>query len=396
MTPHPDALPRLSPQALAAISGTFVVGYMIANVIPLIIAAMEADLGLEPVAAGALGTAMMLCSAASGTLLARRASRPNRYKLARAGLLVMAAGSLVAALAPLPWLAVAGVVVAGLGAGAGIASGGAAIAATADPDRTSGLAALVNRLLAALLLLVVPLFGISMASSFLALAALALLGALICRPLPEAPAAAGHLPVAVDRRTRILGLVLAAGACLWAVGEDSLWAMSSGMGVDQAGLDGPGIGLLLSISTAAGLAGILVATVLGSRLGRVVPLAVLLVLGAAAKLVTATTGDPAVFGTAFIAWNTIYAATFVTIVALSAAVHSSGRYAALLTSVYLFGSALSPLFGAALVEAAGYAGFGLSTALISAAVAVPFLWVAVSLRRQPAPSSVPEEQFDAR
>ena len=56
-----------------------------------------------------------------------------------------------------------------------------------------------------------------------------------------------------SRRTSIAGVGLLACFALWALSEDSLWAVAATMGAEQAGLGETGMGLVLSLSTLGGL-----------------------------------------------------------------------------------------------------------------------------------------------
>ena len=78
--------------------------------------------------------------------------------------------------------------------------------------------------------------------------------------------------------------------------------------------------------------------------------------------------DPTVFIVVFIAWNTIYAIAFLYFVATASALDADGRWSGPLLAVYLVGSSLTPVIGAALVEALGYQGFGVVLGVASFAL----------------------------
>lgn len=145
-------------------------------------------------------------------------------------------------------------------------------------------------------------------------------------------------------------------------------------------------------ATAGGLIGSLLLMAVGNRLGRAVPLVVLLVAGGILKIVEGFVTDPTMFIVVFIAWNTVYAIAFMYFVATSAALDSDGRWSGPLLAVYLVGSALTPVIGAALVGLLGYQGFVTALGIASFVLAVPAGAVAlVSTRAECAtPTSIPE------
>jgi hypothetical protein len=254
-------------------------------------------------------------------------------------------------------------------------------------------------------LAVIPLIGLAPMDVFGALALFSLIGLLLTVWLPEAPVVepqagaavaeavplevppTGAVPVArrvpASRAVTVAGFALLVTFALWAASEDSLWAMAGVMGADQAGLTPAGLGLALSGATAGGLVGSILLMIVGDRLGRAVPLAVLLGLGGALKIAQGYVTDPTVFIVLFIVWNTVYAIAFMYFVSTSAALDADGRWSGPLLATYLVGSALTPVIGAALVQAFGYQGFVLVLGVASFVLAVPAVAVAaLSTRRE--------------
>ena len=132
-----------------------------------------------------------------------------------------------------------------------------------------------------------------------------------------------------------------------------------------------GLGLALSGATAGGLLGSLLLMVVGDRLGRAVPLVTLLIAGGILKIVEGFTTDATAFIVVFVAWNTVYAVAFMYFVSTSAALDADGRWSGPLLAVYLVGSALTPVIGAALVGVLGYQGFAIALGIASFVLAVP-------------------------
>ncbi|MDF3303562.1 MFS transporter [Rhodococcus sp. T2V] len=391
----------------------FVVGYITANLIPLMIIAMVDDLGVTQTVAGAVLTGSLLATALVCLAATRWAAGRSRHLLGRVSLVVMAAGFGVAALVHSAPIACAAIIVGGIGAGGAVAVGGAALAALNNPNRVSGINGLVNRTAVTGVLALIPILGLHMTNAFGIVAVLALATVFTITWLPSAPApapaidkdedepSAAHtrtpLPEGVtEKKLAVAGFSLLVLFAIWAIGEDSLWAVSGIMGAEHASLTEQQMGLALSLSTAGGIAAALVLTALGSRLGRTVPTAVLLGLGAALKLGSCLATDSTTYLVLIIAWNTVYAAAFIYVVAIAAALDSSGRWSAPLLGTYLVGSAFAPLFGTLVTGAVGYVAFGFVLAGISLALLVPIVWIARLSTRTERASALPGQDPAAR
>jgi len=400
-------IPLRLPSAVATF-GIGIAGYLGVNLSPYLITALQGALGTDVLTASWIVTGALLLTAITGLATAKLCAGPRRVQVARVGLVLAAVGFGLAAFVPVPAVVVAGLLLGGLGAGGAVSSSGAALAAFVNPDRVAGFSGLANRAVVTVILAVVPLVGLAAINVFgtLALFSLAVLFTSVWLPSAPAvehaaaPVAGAEASVAVATRPRrvetIAGFVLLVTFALWAVSEDSLWAMAGVMGADQAGLTPEGLGIALSGATAGGLVGAILLMIVGDRLGRAVPLAILLAAGGVLKIVEGFVTDPTMFIVVFIAWNTIYAIAFMYFVATSAGLDADGRWSGPLLAVYLVGSSLTPVIGAALVEAFGYQGFTVVLGVASFALAVPaFLVARISTRLQraeaPAPAAVAEE-----
>ncbi|MET3919217.1 MFS family permease [Arthrobacter sp. UYEF20] len=378
---------------------------MTANLVPVMIVALTGELGLSVTEAGTLMTASLLACAASCLVTSRWSAHGGRYVVARAGLALAALGFGAAAFVPSGPVVVAGIVLGGVGAGGAVSAGGAALGALRNPDRASGINGFTNCAIVSVVLFAIPALGAGMGSAFgllagLALAALLTTGWLPDRPVPTATyasAASLSAPTAKPARTTTkAGMGLLICFALWALSEDSLWAVAGTMGAEQAGLDETGMGLALSLSTLGGLIATAVMSVFGRRLGRTVPLAVTLVAGGLLKLLAGTVTDPGWYLVVIIAWNTLYAAAFVYVLAVAVALDASGRWSAPLLGVYLIGSSFAPVFGTSLSAAIGYAGLGMVLAGMTFVLLIPFLIISrISLRVDTASAgqSSPEPEF---
>ncbi|MGW9182778.1 MFS transporter [Agromyces sp. NPDC055661] len=401
-------IPLRLPSAVATF-GIGIAGYLGVNLSPYMIAAVQSALGADVLAASWIVTGALLLTAVTGLATAKLSAGPRRLLVARLGLVLAVVGFGAAALVAAPAVVVAGLLIGGIGAGGAVSSSGAALAAFVNPDRVAGFSGLANRAIVTVILALIPLLPLVPISVFGTLALFALLVLFASAWLPTAPVVE-HVAVptaaaasdAVARRPRraetIAGFVLLVTFALWAASEDSLWAMAGVMGADQAGLTPEGLGIALSGATAGGIVGAILLMIVGNRLGRAVPLAILLVAGGLLKIAEGFVNDSTMFIVVFIAWNTIYAIAFLYFVATAAALDADGRWSGPLLAVYLVGSALTPVIGAALVESFGYQGFVTVLGVASFVLAVPaFLVARVSsrLQRTEEPASAVAEEVAA-
>ena len=376
-----------------SVFGISVVGFMTANLVPVMIVALTGEPGFSGTDAGMLMTGSLLACAITCLLTSKWAAGNGRYAVARAGLVLTAAGFGAAAFIPSAPVIVAGVLIGGLGAGGAVSAGGAALGALRNPDRASGISGFTNRAIVSVVLFVIPALGAGISSAFGLLAGLALAALFTTAWLPNRPgstspgntgsstATAAPAPAKNSRTTTLAGLGLLACFAVWALSEDSLWAVAATMGADQAQLDETGMGLVLSLSTLGGLLASGLIGVAGRRLGRTAPLAVALVAGAALKLLSGIVTDPGLYMAVIIAWNTIYMLAFIYIVAAAAALDASGRWSAPVLGVYLVGSSFAPFFGTFVSAAAGYDVLGYVLAAMTLVLTVPLVAISrISVR----------------
>ncbi|WP_120493432.1 MFS transporter [Microbacterium phyllosphaerae] len=399
------------PLRLPTATATFAIGiagYLGVNLSPYMITAAQTGLGIDVLAASWLVTATLLLTAVTGLAIASLCAGAHRRTVARAGLAIAALGFATAAL--VPPLMLPALLLGGAGAGGAVAASGAALAAFRNPDRVAGFNGLANRGVITIVLAVIPLVGLAPIDVFGALALFSVLGLVVSAWLPAAPvvdpqaaaAVAEAMPIEVpptgtvrlsparSRTVTIAGFGLLVVFALWAASEDSLWAMAGVMGAEQTGLTPEGLGIALSGATAGGLIGSLLLMIVGSRLGRALPLAVLLVAGGVLKIVEGFMTDPTAFIVVFIAWNTVYAIAFMYFVSTSAALDADGRWSGPLLAVYLVGSALTPVIGAALVSVLGFQGFAVALGIASFVLAVPASAIALLSTRLERAITTPE------
>ncbi|MEV6250291.1 MFS transporter [Streptomyces sp. NPDC051742] len=381
--------PRV-PGALAALVALFTAGYLAPYLLPTVVGRLSAGLGLTPAQAGLVGSVLLLGSSCAGFVLAAHGERLCPRTAARAGLLAMAVGYGSAAATGLVPLVVAGAVLGGLGSGTATAVAAAGIAGQRDPHRAATLGLLSVSATAGALYLTLPHLAGGHAPALLAIACAAALVWPLTGRLPgrtravrEAPTVSGPLP---HRRA---GVVLAAGILCWSLAQNALWGVSGRIGLTQAGLSEVTVGAVFAAALGAGLLGVTAAGVLGSRLGRAVPIGAGTVLIAGCVLLSSAAEGLVPFATGEILWNAVYPVVLSYLLGLAASLDPRGRWAVLVGSASSLGVACGPVTGSLLSESAGYPGMGLVLCALLILVALPMTAVARHVSGRPlVPGSV--------
>jgi MFS family permease len=336
----------------------FTAGYLAAYLLPTTVGRLDSGLPLSATEAGSIGSALLLSSATAGFVLAAHVHRVGARRLARAGLLLAAAGYGTAALVHSVPVVVAGAVVGGFGSGTVTTVAATGIAAQRDPHRASTLGLLGVSALAGAVYLTVPHLG---PSHGLPLAAIALTALLVWpatgRLTSDGPAAAAARGTGPLPRPRS-GLVLAAGILCWSLAQNSLWGVSGRIGLTQAHLTEVTVGVVFAVALGAGLVGVLGAGALGPRLGRALPIGAGTALIAGCIALSASATGLGTFATGEIAWNTLYPIVLSYLIGLAASLDGRGRWAVLVGSASSLGTAAGPLTGSVLSAQAGFPAMG--------------------------------------
>ena len=137
----------------------FTAGYLAPYLLPTTVGRLDSGLPLTATEAGAVGSALLLSSAAAGFLLASRVDRLGPRVLARVGLALAVLGYGGAALAHAVPAVVVGALIGGFGSGTATAVAATGIAAQPDPHRTTTAGLLGVSALAGAVYLTVPHLG---------------------------------------------------------------------------------------------------------------------------------------------------------------------------------------------------------------------------------------------
>ncbi|MDX3642057.1 MFS transporter [Streptomyces sp. MB09-02B] len=355
----------------------FTAGYLAAYLLPTTVGRLDAALPLTTTEAGAVGSALLLGSATAGFTLAAHVDRLGPRRLARAGLLLAAAGYGTAALTTALPAVVTGAILGGFGSGTATAVAATGIAAQRDPHRVSTTGLLSVSALAGALYLTIPRLG---PGHGLPLAALALTALLTLTATTRLAA-----PVATTQVTRERGplphprhgLTLAVTLLLWSLAQNSLWGVSGRIGTTQAGLSEVTVGAVFATALGAGLLGVIGAGALGVRFGRALPIGGGTALIAGCIALSATATDLPTFAAGEIAWNALYPVVLSYLIGLAASLDPRGRWAVLIGSASSLGTAAGPLVGSLLSAHAGYPAMGAILAVGLLLITAPMTWVAL-------------------
>jgi MFS family permease len=358
----------------------FTAGYLAPYLLPTTVGRLDSGLALTATEAGAVGSALLLSSAAAGFLLASRVDRVGPRTLARIGLTLAVLGYGGAALTHAVPAVVVGALIGGFGSGTSTAVAATGIAAQPDPHRITTVGLLGVSALAGAVYLTVPHLGPGHGQPLAAIA----LTALAVWPLT------GRLPLATgparSRETRAplphlrAGLLLAGTLLCWSLAQNALWGVSGRIGLTQAHLSEATVGAVFAIALGAGLLGVVGAGALGPRLGRALP------IGGGTVLTSFASGE--------IAWNTLYPIVLSYVIGLAASLDPRGRWAVLVGSASSLGTAAGPLTGSLLASEAGFPVMGTVLAVGLLLIAVPMTAVAMGVGRRTLP--VVEIQVDTQ
>ncbi|WP_317443248.1 MFS transporter [Streptomyces collinus] len=367
--------PRSMPWPLVAL---FTAGYLAPYLLPTTVGRLDSGLPLSATEAGAIGSALLLSSAAAGFLFASRVERIGPRAVARFGLALAVLGYGGAALTGLVPAVVAGAVFGGFGSGTATAVAACGIAAQRDPHRVTTFGLLGVSALAGALYLTIPHLGPGHGQP---LAALALTAAAVWPLTGRVSGRSAPARTPVTGRGRLphprAGLLLAAAMPCWSLAQNSLWGVSGRIGLGQAHLGEVTVGAVFAVALGAGLLGVVGAGALGPRLGRAVPIGAGTVLIAGCIAVSASATDLPSFAAGEISWNLLYPVVLSYVIGLAASLDPRGRWAVLVGSAGSLGTAAGPLAGSVLAAWAGFPAMGGILACGLLAVAVPMTVVAL-------------------
>ncbi len=381
---------------LWAAAGAVIVGLLGFNTLPLLVGAVMDGLGFDERQAGLLGSMEIGAMAAASLFLAPRVDVLSQRGVALVSVAVVAGAHLLSAFADGFALLMGMRLVAGIGEGCIYATANAVIAGSRDPDRLYARVTVVSALVAAVLFVAIPnaIGAWAQRGAFGSLSCVAVLCVPLLLWLPRsiAPGTPGEL-LGVGLR-RGPSLMVLAAAFVLSVGQGAIWTFVERIG-GHVGLSIDAIGVVLAVTTLAGISGAVLAAWLGTRFGRTLPLTSGICAVAASSMVLGYAATPVAYIGAELVYNTAYLFVSPFLLGTAAAVDPRGRVAAATGGVVLVGGALGPAVAGVVVAWGSFPPLGwlvLGCCAVAILVILPLTLALDRAASESAPSRVPASE----
>ena len=366
--------------AVVAVGLCTFLGILPSNIIPFQIGVLVDACGLSELQASFIGTSEIAAVAVTAILVSPFVHRVSHSKCAIAGICVAAAAQvismLVSSFAPLLICRL----LAGVGLGLVYAAATSAGAAAINPDRMYGVAQGMALALAAPLYALMGIVGArgGQFAYFLVCTILILAVFPACRWLDFDGALA--LPQSGPRGfTLRSGMVLGLITVLFNLGLSPIWAFVERVGVNlHLGKDR--VGLLLSIAGAAGVAGSLTASRVGSRVARRPVLILAFIFAAASGASTMSGLSVPLWGIGAFVYVYTFSFIYPYLLAVGADLDSSGRLNTALVGMGMIANSFGPLIGGILATEGSYARVGVFCTALCLSVIVLLMFSGQLLR----------------
>ncbi|MEV6877492.1 MFS transporter [Amycolatopsis sp. NPDC051128] len=329
------------------------------NVMPVYVDDFADRFDLSGTSAGLVAASQLMAVAVTTLLLANRAARPGRVRMARTGLALAAAGFVGAAVAFDILTLIGASLLLGAGLGAVYAASTAALAGAGDDaDKTSSIAITGALFASALLLVAVPAVNESAGggTGFFLLAACCLPCWFLVGNLPDGPDPASSpsatAPNAASRPARPSAALLVGAGLLMAVTQ-GVWSYASVVGRGHTGMSASVLSAVLAISSVVALAGAVAAPLAVKRFGRLHSMAGFVVVEAFSTGLLIVTHSPTLFIATAAIWQTCQLAVLVQVIAAASIIDSTGRWVAALSGGGALGGGIGPLAVGAIMDNMG-------------------------------------------
>lgn len=371
--------------ALSAAILMGVIGPEVFIVQPGFVQGLVGYLGFTDQQAGFVASAEMFGIATTTILLTFAAHRTNWRRVFTWSLLVMFVANALSVFVADLQLFTALRFAAGFGAGGLVSLSFAAIGLTSNPDRNFGYLIMWVLIYGAIGLLLMPsgyaAFGLDGVLWFFAL--FPLVGLPFVRYLPET----GENAVATDEDAVTLSLPLRSMALLamlaYFLAQGVVWAYLFLIGL-AGGLSEQQVANGLTISQFAGIAGALLAAMLGSRYGRSLPLTLGILAGALCLYFLVGTFSFLAFAAAVVVYNFAWNASHPFLLAAMASFDRRGRVVVYAVAMQMIGLAFGPGLAATVIEEGDYVNANVLGAALFVLSLVLILPPVLSYARKPA------------
>jgi predicted MFS family arabinose efflux permease len=354
-----------------AIAALYTVTVTPMNVSPLLVAAMITVWGASEQQSGRIMTLELLAMSLTAVAVSTFARRTPAPGIIVGTLLLLAAVHWASAWADGFAMLMILRMVAGVCAGIMLFAVNVSIARSDDPVGHYGAAVAVASVVGIVLFLVMPRLTEShgLPGTYGVLAAVVLLSLLLVPrtgavPLQPANAMPGTTPGVQKIRPRNVLLV----ATLFAIAmtQAALYAFSARMGEAVYGLAVRDMGVLLAVSYVATVPASALASWLGYRCGRLLPLMVGFGCYCATTLSIGLTHSGVLFAIAYVAYNFAFFFTLPYLLGFPGSLDSSGRLGGIGVGTMFAGASLGAFLGGELVTHAGYHSLGIVAAATGA------------------------------
>ena len=367
------------PISLLTIMLTGIAGVVVAGLNPIIATAYVDYLNFSEAQAGYVLAADMSGFTIGTLLISTRIHIWNRRMIAVTGLIILLLGNLICVtLSSFDVLLIARLFI-GLGSGGVASAMAASLAASGSPDRYFGFYTILTLSTCAILMLLTSglmiMFGIK--GLFYLLAAMTLPAFCLVRNFPEFAGTSddGRHSASASWRDMPLNIVIivSVATLVYYIGTGGVWPYISQVGKAQ-GFTNEEIGKLLAMAQLFGIAGAMVPIVLGSRLGRALPIAFSLLASMSCLIVLLTLGGKPVYALVVQLYMFVWLLFFPYLMGIVSELDPLGRLAGVSYALQSVGFAVGPALAALLITGGGYAALfylGIACYLITLILLLP-------------------------
>ncbi len=343
-------------------------------VLPVLLGAAVADLGLDEAQVGLMGSGIMAGSAVASLIATVLVHRASWTALCVAALVVQVAGQVSAAQLEYGALLWGCILLASLGAGAVYSFALTVLSAANDSARLFGYSVTSQVAFQVLGMLGMPWFAVpgGFAMCLYVLAGMGVVGIVLAQLLPRHTAAVSAPESASSGRVSAASMLALVGCLFFFANVGSFWSYVERIG-DAAGFDAAALGRALAVGVAFGMAGALLAAWQGVRWGYAVPLSVAAMLTLVSLLLMTETATLAIFVVGLALYNFSWNYSLAYQYDVVSSVDGSGRLVAATPAFHGVGAAIGPALVASLVLDVGLVLVNVTAAICVAASLVMLL-----------------------
>jgi len=350
------ALPIEKRTTFCTFAAIYGVGYLSYMLMPLQIGALIKSLALNEAQAGTIATAELLSLAIALFAIAPKIASFSKRKLALTGALIVIIGHGLSATADSYTLLILYRICAGIGAGMVLAAGNAIVAGTGNPQRLFAIILTLGQLQAACFLIILPEFITRWAHAgiygFLAVWTVFMLPLLNLMPERVNVSATNEKS---DNKFNLKILVLPSVLAMILIGasDSSLWAFQERI-ANSLGLNDETIGMVLGGALVSGMLGAALAAVIGTRIGRKLPIVCGLLWMSMSYLVITQTQSQGTYIIIELSYLFAYGFVIPYLFGLNGEIDPEGGAMVAANGCNLIGNALGPVCAGYIIINSGY------------------------------------------